>query len=56
MRMRTEALVWSMLAFSFSTLSFLKAMSSRDSLTKALMTATPEKLSWAKSESLEKAA
>ena len=54
-RMRTEALVWSMLAFSFSTLSFLKAISSAASLTKALMTEMPEKLSWAKSLSLEKA-
>ena len=45
----------SMLASSFSRLSFLKAISSLVSLTKALMTAMPEKLSWEKSDSLEKA-
>ena len=52
-RNTTEALVWSMLASSFSTFSFLKAQSSLPSLTKALITAMPEKLSWEKSDSLE---
>ena len=54
-RISTAARVKEMLASSFSTFSFLKAMSSLASLTKALMTAMPEKLSWAKSDSLENA-
>ena len=44
-----------MLASSFSLLSFLNAHSSLPSFTKALMTAMPEKLSWAKSLKLENA-
>ena len=44
-RNSTEALVWARFASSFSTFSFLKAHSSLPSLTKALMTAMPEKLS-----------
>ena len=54
MRMSTEVLVKSMLATSFSSLSFLKAISSLASFTKALITAMPEKLSWEKSDRLEK--
>ena len=55
MRRSTEERVKSTLAASFSLLSFLKASSSLASLTKALMTEMPEKLSWEKSLSLEKA-
>ena len=55
MRSSTEARVKSTLASSFSRLSFWKAMSSLASFTKALMTATPEKLSWEKSDSRENA-
>ena len=54
MRISTEVLVKSMLAASFSSLSFLKANSSSVSFTKALITAMPEKLSWEKSDSREK--
>ena len=55
MRRTTEKRVNSTFASSFFRFSFWKASSSLASLTKALMTAMPEKLSWEKSESLEKA-
>ena len=55
MRSSTAALVCSTLATSFSTLMSLKAISSLVSFTNALITAMPEKLSWAKSLSREKA-
>ena len=51
----TEMRVYSTLIFSFSLLSFRNAISSFSSLTKALMTAMPEKFSCAKSERSEKA-
>ena len=53
-RMSTEILVYSIFAASFSLFSFLKAISSPASFTKALITAMPEKLSWEKSDSCEK--
>ena len=51
----TEMRVYSTLISSFSLLSFRKAISSFSSLTKALMTAMPEKFSCAKSDRAEKA-
>ena len=54
-RSSTDARVKSTLARSFSRLSRWKASSSLASFTKALITAMPEKLSWEKSDSWEKA-
>ena len=51
-----DALVYATLASSLCLFNFLKAHNSLNSLTKALMTAMPEKLSCEKSEREEKAA
>ena len=51
-----EAFVKDTLASSLCLFNFLKAHNSLNSLTKALMTAMPEKLSCEKSEREEKAA